>query len=582
MTRGGGRIVKVSKSGFDPPKLFVAPGEVVRWVMEDAATAHRLVCDAFTKSYEPKTQGQSITHAFESTGEYVVRCAICKARGTVNVGGREAPPSENVRQLRDEMSAAEAEGAAQLASLGAYDGGSSSSDGDGDDDDEQERYAQARHERVWGRKSAAGASSPEDGATGGLRSASSSPDGERSAAAVPAAAWPQTPPAPPPALEAADSILPTTGNKISAILSARARPPAADEPSPPADTSRRHVGGADETVAVTSSDDADADADGSAAAAAPASPVASLAAQCEVRVSAEGFEPAAVYVAPGAVVVWVVTATSSLGITLLCDEFEVLPLAPLRAGGRYEHRFEQTGTFTVSCKPPAKGECVVDVRAGRAAPPSCAAVATSESAELRRLRARMAAAQAEGDAARARLGAFAAPGDESAEDDFDGDDAAAAEAEAAAAAAARAAARARAFAAKLDRTPPERPLPHGQTRRRKSSQALRTTRRRPHRRRRARRRRARRRRARRRRARHRARRRARRRARGRGERADDLHRRCDERAAAGDRRRDGGGCADDLARCVHHGRQRAPPVSPSAAARPARRRRRRQRALPAD
>ena len=117
MTRGGGRIVKVSKSGFDPPKLFVAPGEVVRWVMEDAATAHRLVCDAFTKSYEPKTQGQSITHAFESTGEYVVRCAICKARGTVNVGGREAPPSENVRQLRDEMSAAEAEGAAQLASL---------------------------------------------------------------------------------------------------------------------------------------------------------------------------------------------------------------------------------------------------------------------------------------------------------------------------------------------------------------------------------------------------------------------------------------------------------------------------------
>ena len=225
MTRGGGRIVKVSKSGFDPPKLFVAPGEVVRWVMEDAATAHRLVCDAFTKSYEPKTQGQSITHAFESTGEYVVRCAICKARGTVNVGGREAPPSENVRQLRDEMSAAEAEGAAQLASLGAYDGGSSSSDGDGDDDDEQERYAQARHERVWGRKSAAGASSPEDGATGGLRSASSSPDGERSAAAVPAAAWPQTPPAPPPALEAADSILPTTGNKISAILSARARPP---------------------------------------------------------------------------------------------------------------------------------------------------------------------------------------------------------------------------------------------------------------------------------------------------------------------------------------------------------------------
>jgi plastocyanin len=429
MTRGGGRIVKVSKSGFDPPKLFVAPGEVVRWVMEDAATAHRLVCDAFTKSYEPKTQGQSITHAFESTGEYVVRCAICKARGTVNVGGREAPPSENVRQLRDEMSAAEAEGAAQLASLGAYDGGSSSSD-DGDDDDEQERYAQARHERVWGRKSAAGASSPEDGATGGLRSASSSPDGERSAAAVPAAAWPQTPPAPPPALEAADSILPTTGNKISAILSARARPPAADEPSPPADASRRHVGGADETVAVTSSDDADADADGSAAAAAPASPVASLAAQCEVRVSAEGFEPAAVYVAPGAVVVWVVTATSSLGITLLCDEFEVLPLAPLRAGGRYEHRFEQTGTFTVSCKPPAKGECVVDVRAGRAAPPSCAAVATPESAELRRLRARMAAAQAEGDAARARLGAFAAPGDESAEDDFDGDDAAAAEAEA--------------------------------------------------------------------------------------------------------------------------------------------------------
>ena len=94
--------------------------------------------------------------------------------------------------------------------------------------------------------------------------------------------------------------------------------------------------------------------------------------------SAEGFEPAAVYVAPGAVVVWVVTATSSLGISLLCDEFEVLPLAPLRAGGRYEHRFEQTGTFTVSCKPPAKGECVVDVRAGRAAPPSCAAVATSE------------------------------------------------------------------------------------------------------------------------------------------------------------------------------------------------------------
>ena len=157
MTRGGGRIVKVSKSGFDPPKLFVAPGEVVRWVMEDAATAHRLVCDAFTKSYEPKTQGQSITHAFESTGEYVVRCAICKARGTVNVGGREAPPSENVRQLRDEMSAAEAEGAAQLASLGAYDGGSSSSDGNGDDDDEQERYAQARHERVWGRKSAGGA-----------------------------------------------------------------------------------------------------------------------------------------------------------------------------------------------------------------------------------------------------------------------------------------------------------------------------------------------------------------------------------------------------------------------------------------
>ena len=220
MTRGGGRIVKVSKSGFDPPKLFVAPGEVVRWVMEDAATAHRLVCDAFTKSYEPKTQGQSITHAFESTGEYVVRCAICKARGSVNVGGREAPPSENVRQLRDEMSAAEAEGAAQLASLGAYDGGSSSSDGDGDDDDEQERYAQARHERVWGRKSAAGASSPEDGATGGLRSASSSPDGERSPPPCPPPR-PQTPPAPPPALEAADSILPTTGNKISAILSAR-------------------------------------------------------------------------------------------------------------------------------------------------------------------------------------------------------------------------------------------------------------------------------------------------------------------------------------------------------------------------
>ena len=111
-----------------------------------------------------------------------------QSTGTVNVGGREAPPSENVRQLRDEMSAAEAEGAAQLASLGAYDGGSSSSDGDGDDDDEQERYAQARHERVWGRKSARAGSSPEDGATGGLRSASSSPDGERSAAAVPAAA----------------------------------------------------------------------------------------------------------------------------------------------------------------------------------------------------------------------------------------------------------------------------------------------------------------------------------------------------------------------------------------------------------
>ena len=152
MTRGGGRIVKVSKSGFDPPKLFVAPGRA-RPLGDggQAASAARLVCDAFTKSYEPKTQGQSITHAFESTGEYVVRCAICKARGTVNVGGREAPPSENVRQLRDEMSAAEAEGAAQLASLGAYDGGSSSSDGDGDDDDEQERYAQARHERVWGR-----------------------------------------------------------------------------------------------------------------------------------------------------------------------------------------------------------------------------------------------------------------------------------------------------------------------------------------------------------------------------------------------------------------------------------------------
>ena len=178
--------------------------------------------------------------------------------------------------------------------------------------------------------------------------------------------------------------------------------------------------------------------------------------------SAEGFEPAAVYVAPGAVVVWVVTATSSLGISLLCDEFEVLPLAPLRAGGRYEHRFEQTGTFTVSCKPPAKGECVVDVRAGRAAPPSCAAVATPESAELRRLRARMAAAQAEGDAARARLGAFAAPGDESDDDDFDGDDAAAAEAGRAAAAAAAAPPAARARGA-ARRTPPGGRSPHGQT-----------------------------------------------------------------------------------------------------------------------
>ena len=93
-SRRPGRIVRVTKAGFNPPVLFAAPGELVRWVMEDQHTVHKLVCDAFAKEHTPKTQGQSISHAFDRVGEFVVSCAIPSAEPNCTVA--RASPSRAV------------------------------------------------------------------------------------------------------------------------------------------------------------------------------------------------------------------------------------------------------------------------------------------------------------------------------------------------------------------------------------------------------------------------------------------------------------------------------------------------------